>query len=113
MEADLGLMCPWATAEKRWPRAELRSQAERYVPEKYEEISRPTWSEARAWASLRAWKVQRCGWEGVRGVRQRRPSAKEKEHKEERSLERCAGIGRLQIMRFSFLGMLAEGEGHY
>jgi hypothetical protein len=54
---------------------------------------------------VRAWKVQRWGWEGLRGVRQRRPSAKEKKHKEERSLERAVGRGRLQMMRFSFLGM--------
>src|SRR5712692_9785546 len=41
--------------------------------------------------NLRAWKAQRYGC-AARGVRQWRPSAKVKEHKEERSLERLVDI---------------------
>jgi hypothetical protein len=45
-----------------------------------------------ACASLRAWKAQRYGWPARRGMRQRRPSTKVKEHKEERSLERVVDM---------------------
>src|SRR5229473_5148784 len=42
--------------------------------------------------NLPAWKAQKYGWPAFREVRQWRPSAKVKEHNEERSLERLVDM---------------------
>src|SRR5712691_588350 len=98
-------MLPWATAAKRRPKALLKSQADRYSPERKEDISRPAASAARDCASLRAWKKQRCGWPARRGVRHWRPSAKVKEHKPERSF-----LGLAVTAERSFSSVTAERD---
>src|SRR5271168_2487494 len=70
----------------RRPRAVLRSQAERYSPEKKQARSLPRDSAARTRASFWAWDKQKCGWLPMRGERQRRPSEKVNEHRDTRSL---------------------------
>jgi hypothetical protein len=56
-------------------------------------------------------KRQRCGWLVQRGVRHWRPSAKENEHREARSLERLKDIGISRRKKLDFLRISCQGQG--
>lgn len=70
--------------------------------------SMSTGSAGRALAFLRAWSKQRRGWRSESGVRQRRPSAKVKVHKDARSCGRIEDMGCLLRLNF---GLLMERAG--
>jgi len=93
--------------------AALRSQAESKLVERKEDMSSPACFAARDSASFWAWKKQKCGWPERRGVRHWRPSAKVKEHKPERSLERLVDMEVSRKEGFEFLEGLAEGEADF